>query len=147
VAQSFRLGRYAVAIEGSAECVRVRPDKLCQDTDEVIAVSDEVVAAAERGDEAAVLAWLDGGGRVDATYERGDVSGITLLMGAAYDGHERLVDLLLRHGAEVNQKDSDGRTALMDAATMGRWATSEWSTCCFGAARRSTCRAAWASPR
>merc|ERR1711965_54815 len=32
----------------------------------VLAVSDAVVAAAERGEEEAVLAWLDSGGRVDA---------------------------------------------------------------------------------
>ena len=91
-----------------------------------VAVSDEVVAAAERGEEEAVLAWLDGGGRVDATYERGGVSGLTLLMGAARYGHERVVELLLRHGAEINLQDSDGGTALMDAAAK---ATSGWSSC------------------
>ena len=57
----------------------------------VVAVSDAVVAAAERGEEEAVLAWLEGGGRADATYERGGVSGITLLMSAAHFGHERVV--------------------------------------------------------
>ena len=113
-----------------------------------LSCSDAVVLAVERGEEEAVLAWLDGGGQADATYEGGhNVSGITLLMGAANKGQARVVELLLRHGAELNMQSSDGRTALMDAATMGRWATSEWSTCCFGAARRSTCRAAWASPR
>ena len=30
--------------------------------------SDAAVLAAERGEEEAVLAWLEGGGRVDATY-------------------------------------------------------------------------------
>merc|ERR1711938_128939 len=68
------------------------------------AVSDEVVAAAERGEEEAVLAWLEGGGRADATCERGGVSGVTLLMFAARKGHKRVVELLLRHGAEVNQQ-------------------------------------------
>merc|ERR1712091_313234 len=33
------------------------------------AVPEEVVLAARRGEEAAVLAWLDGGGWVDATFE------------------------------------------------------------------------------
>ena len=46
-----------------------------------------------------MLEWLDGGGRADATCERGGVSGITLLMIAASNGHERLVELLLRHPA------------------------------------------------
>ena len=50
---------------------------------------DAAVLAAERGEEKAVLAWLEGGGRVNATYERGGVSGMTLLMRAAGAGHER----------------------------------------------------------
>ena len=79
-----------------------------------------------------------------ATYERGGASGLTLLMGAAYHGHERVVDLLLRHGAEVNLQNSNGGTALMAAANM---ATSGWSSCCCGTALRSTCRGAAASPR
>ena len=82
----------------------------------VVAVSAEVVAAAERGDEKAVLAWLEGVGRVDATYERGGVSGLTVLILAAANGHERVVELLLRRGAEINKQDSDGATALMIAA-------------------------------
>ena len=66
-----------------------------------------------------MLAWLEGGGRADATYERGEVSGLTLLMGAARYGHERVVELLLRHGAEINLQDSNGGTALMLAARNG----------------------------
>ena len=53
-----------------------------------LSCSDAVVAAAERGEEEAVLAWLEGGGRADATYERGGLSGMTLLMSAARYGHE-----------------------------------------------------------
>ena len=60
----------------------------------------------ERGEEEAVLAWLEGGRRIDATYKRGGVSGLTLLMGAANNGHERVVELLLRHGAEINLQSS-----------------------------------------
>ena len=56
------------------------------------AVPKEVVQATERGDEAAVLAWLDGGGRVNATFEfvfsDSTVSGMTLLMLAMTCGHE-----------------------------------------------------------
>ena len=158
-----------------------------------------------------MLEWLEGGGRVDATYERGGTSGLTLLMGAAHyghervvemmlrrgaeislqnsfgetalmysaenghervvelllqhgaevslrnsdgytalmvaagNGHERVVDLLMRHGAEINVQDSDGYTALMRAPPAK--ATSGWSSCCCGTARRSTCRAATAAPR
>ena len=76
-----------------------------------LSCSDAVVAAAERGEEEAVLEWLEGGGRVNATYERGGVSGFTLLMGAANQGHERVVEVLLRHGAEINLQSSNGGAA------------------------------------
>ena len=87
------------------------------------AVPEEVVLAAERGEEAAVLAWLDGGGRVDATFEYtfgdGTVSGMTLLMVAMADGHEGLAEALLRRGADVSLQNSDGSTALSLAAANG----------------------------
>ena len=75
--------------------------------------SDAVVLAAHRGEEKAVLEWLDGGGRADATYERDGVSGLTLLLGAALYGHLAVVELLLQHGAEVNLQSSDGSTACL----------------------------------
>ena len=58
--------------------------------------------------------------RFSATYERGEVSGVTLLMGAANHGHERVVELLIRRGAEVNLQSSHGRTALMFAVFFNR---------------------------
>ena len=36
---------------------------------------------------------------------------------AAYDGHERVVDLLLRCSAQIDKQDNIGSTALMSAAT------------------------------
>ena len=122
-ARSFEGGRYAVALEGGGESVRVRPGNLslaaAAEPSGGVAVSDEVVAAAERGEEEAVLEWLEGGGRADATYERGGLSGLTLLMGAAASGRERVVELLLRHGAKINQQNSNGSTALMATAQEG----------------------------
>jgi len=81
--------------------------------------SDAAVLAAERGEEEAVLEWLDSGGRADATCERGGVNGVTLLMGAARKGHERVAALLLQRGAEVSLQRSDGGTALVAAANQG----------------------------
>ena len=67
VARSFEGGRYAVALEGGGESVRVRPGNLSPASVSavpggVVEVSDEAAAAAERGDEATVLAWLKCGG-------------------------------------------------------------------------------------
>ncbi len=59
--------------------------------------------AAGRGDEAALLSWLESGGRVNATCVAGDASGVTALMLAAQEGHERVVELLLQRGAEINK--------------------------------------------
>jgi len=75
--------------------------------------------AVERGDEATVRAWLDGGGRPTVTFQVGPASGIPILELAARHGHERVVDLLLRRGAEVNQLDGQGGTALMAASLEG----------------------------
>ena len=74
-----------------------------------------------RGDEAAVRSWLERGGRANTAREAQDedgevVTGVTLLMSAAQEGHERVVDLLLQHGAEINLQSSEGGTALMGAA-------------------------------
>jgi len=68
VARSLEGGRYAVALEGGGESVRVRPSNLSPAAAEwassgVVAAPDAVIAAAHRGEEAAVLAWLEGGGR------------------------------------------------------------------------------------
>ena len=40
-------------------------------------------------------------------------------MSTAASGDERLVELLIRHGAGVNQRDNDGDTALRYAAGYG----------------------------
>ena len=66
-----------------------------------------------------MLWWLDSGGQVNVTCEMGDTSGVTALMFAAQEGHERAVELLLQRGAEINKQDGNGYTALMDAAGNG----------------------------
>ena len=59
VAQSFEGGRYAVALEGGGESVRVRPGNLSPAAPSGgVAVSNEIIVAAERGEEGAVLAFL-----------------------------------------------------------------------------------------
>ena len=43
----------------------------------------------------------------------------TALMGASYQGHTAIVQLLLEHGAQVDVQDKYGRTALMSASSHG----------------------------
>ena len=81
--------------------------------------------AAKDGQAGAVLAWLDGGGWVDATfvYTFGDGSrkcGMTVLMVALANGHAELAEALLRRGADVSLQTSNGGTALGLAAANGR---------------------------
>ena len=48
-----------------------------------------------------------------------DGDGETALSIAATNGREKLVEMALRHGAEVNQQTTLGKTALMAAAGNG----------------------------
>ena len=71
----------------------------------------------EVGDTAAVVAWLDGGGQVDATGEisRNDgekARGITMLINASGHDYADLIDLLLERGANLDAQQEDGWTAL-----------------------------------
>jgi ankyrin repeat protein len=75
------------------------------------------LAAAQEGNAHAVVAWLDEGGGVDARCA--EHGGVTLLMAAAYGGHEAMMRMLLRRGAGVNLQDSNGITSLMSAALEG----------------------------
>ena len=80
----------------------------------------KVWSAIGRGDTAAVRAWLEHGVQVNQTFAIGSTNGVTLLMGAAaQQGCSRMVSLLLLLGAEANMQDSQGRTALMIAASKG----------------------------
>ena len=71
-----------------------------------------------RGDVAAVAAWLDGGGQVDAIPSDG-LRYATMLLIASRHGHTALVDLLLARGASVDLQ-TGGCTALMRAAMFGQ---------------------------
>jgi len=122
--------------KGHAECVRAleehaeaamsaptRPVSPALAVEEGGAVlPPEVVSAVADSEEPALLEWLGGGGRVNATYEEGDATGLTLLMTAATYGHERLIDLLLQRGAAIDHQTSNGWTALTHAAINGETA-------------------------
>ena len=83
---------------------------------------ERLCRAAERGDAAAVMRWVDAGGRLVFPW-------FTLLEVAAGRGNRALVTALLQRGAEVNSLctlvgraalgHNSGRTALMAAAAEG----------------------------
>ena len=70
--------------------------------------------------KARAATWLAGDGRVDATCVHRGVSGCTLLLVAASNGHKQLVEVLLKRGAKLAAQNSYGVTALMLAANQGR---------------------------
>ena len=77
-----------------------------------------LAASAKGGDTAAVLAWLDGGGEVNAGLS---IAGAfwSPLLAAAISGHDTLVDTLLLRGALVDLQNEIGATALHVAAIHG----------------------------
>ena len=75
---------------------------------------DELIAAAEAGDGAAIVALLDAGADANGR----DSDGWTPLMFAAFSGDRPSAQALIAAGAKVNAKADDGSTALM-AATLG----------------------------
>lgn len=102
--------RYAVQV--GAKRMLVKPENI------VSVLPDPLADAAKAGDDGAVLAWLAGGGDVDAPWFSKDAqcNGNTMLMLASNKGHERMVKLLLKHGAEVNAVNDGGVDALLHAA-------------------------------
>lgn len=75
--------------------------------------------AAKDGDIQTVVELIDEGKNVDTEHcvyvDTGIVEGLTPLMGAARNGHQDILVLLLNNGASVNKQDSLGWTALLYA--------------------------------
>ena len=76
--------------------------------------NDELIRAAENGDEQTVAKLLKNGANVDA----GDSRGYGALYFSAYRGHKGIVLMLIEKGANVNIKGNTGYTPL-HAAAMG----------------------------
>lgn len=76
---------------------------------------NELVDAADRGDEAEVRRLLRSDNLIDS---RGDF-GVTALMRASLKGHEEVVELLIQSGADTDAVDLGGATALHLAARQG----------------------------
>lgn len=81
-----------------------------------------LMRAAARGDAAEVSTLLAGGADPNAAHAEVRV---TLLMFAAYSGHDAVVQILLDKGARANAKDAAGASAADWAAQNGHQATAD----------------------
>jgi ankyrin repeat protein len=78
---------------------------------EVLDLASRIFDMARRGDAATLAAYLDAGVPVNLTNTNGD----TLVMLAAYYGHESTVDTLIARGADVDRHNNRGQTPLAGA--------------------------------
>ena len=78
---------------------------------EVLDLASRIFDMARSGDAATLTAYLDAGVPVNLTNTNGD----TLVMLAAYYGHESTVAALIARGADVNRHNNRGQTPLAGA--------------------------------
>ena len=78
---------------------------------EVLDLASRIFDMARNGDAATLAAYLDAGVPVNLTNTNGD----TLVMLAAYYGHESAVAALIERGADVDRHNNRGQTPLAGA--------------------------------
>ncbi|MBO1267148.1 ankyrin repeat domain-containing protein [Arthrobacter cavernae] len=83
--------------------------------DETLELAHMLFDAARDGDIEALRSYLDAGAPATLTNAAGD----SLLMLAAYHGHEETVQLLLHHDADANGANDRGQTPLAGAVFKG----------------------------
>ena len=83
-----------------------------------IVLTQDMMIHAFQGNLEEVITWLDDGGHVDARIYQpsSPIHQSTLLTLASNQGHEPIVEMLLKRGAAVDLQDVKGFTALMHAA-------------------------------
>ncbi|MFR9749617.1 ankyrin repeat domain-containing protein [Nocardia sp. 004] len=82
---------------------------------ELIELAGKVFDLARRGDAVGLATFVDAGVPVDLTNDAGD----TLLMLAAYHGHQEAVSALLERSADPNRANDRGQTPLAGAVFKG----------------------------
>jgi ankyrin repeat protein len=83
----------------------------CSLETEVLDLASRIFDMARSGDAATLAAYLDAGVPVNLTNTNGD----TLVMLAAYYGHEAAVAALIERGADVDRHNNRGQTPLAGA--------------------------------
>ena len=78
---------------------------------EVIEFAGKIFELARSGDATALAAYIDAGVPVNLSNDKGD----TLLMLAAYHGHEAAVRVLLERGADPDRPNDRGQTPIAGA--------------------------------
>ena len=78
---------------------------------EMLDLASRIFDMARNGDAARLAAYLDAGVPVNLTNTNGD----TLVMLAAYHGHEPAVAVLIERGADVDRHNNRGQTPLAGA--------------------------------
>jgi ankyrin repeat protein len=88
---------------------------MTEPTDEMIQIALDLFDACRDGQTARALAYVDSGVPIDLT----DHQGNTLLMLAAYHGHEELVGGLAERGADVDTVNDRDQVAIAGALFKG----------------------------
>ncbi|MFE4198327.1 ankyrin repeat domain-containing protein [Paenarthrobacter sp. NPDC056912] len=83
--------------------------------EETLALAHALFDAAREGDTDLLRGYLAAGAPATLTNAAGD----SLLMLAAYHGHEEAVQLILHHGADANAANDRGQTPLAGAVFKG----------------------------
>jgi hypothetical protein len=114
--ETLLMDHYAALV--AKRCMAEEEAEARGDAQDPSKVPVRMIRAVGDDDKAAVVAWLDGGGEVDALWDEPDGSsqGNTLLMHASCLGQELFVDLLLDRKASIDLQNSLTDTALMCAA-------------------------------
>ena len=112
------LGFALVACEATPTLTEATPPALgatATPVEPAVQLYDELIAAAEQGDVAAVERLLAAGADVEAT----DMMGRTPLIAAAYENHLEVARLLIAAGADVNVQDRTRQSAYLIATSDG----------------------------
>jgi len=104
---------------GHSHLYKILQNAGAKDSEELSAIINNFLEAAESGDIKTVKDALKKGIDVNASRQEGKYPGATALMFASGEGHADIVKYLIERGADVNEKVFFGMTALIQASFNG----------------------------